>query len=243
MRILLDTFINDRDDVPFTIPGVPGVVNTFKDLKGKDVPDFVEVIENADIANPGTIVRLGIKISDKFEPPDRFLLTRYPQKANDAHKKYDVPVVPFIGDSKSSGDAKTGADSCVVMYWNAKTLKRGETREMGFTYGLGSVTVGGGGKLALTVGGRMFKGGELTVVALVADPTAKNATLKLPPGLEHIDPKKETQPIETQREGRPSSVTWQVRATSIGERLLTVTTDSKLMNNRKVKINAQSLFN
>ncbi len=242
MRILLDTYINDRDDVPFTIPGVPGVVSTFKDLTGKDVPDFVEVIEKETIADPGTIVRLGIRISDKFEAPDRFLLTRYPQKANDAHKRFIVPPVPFIGE-KNSGDGKTGADSCVVMYWNEKLLRPGETREMGFTYGLGSLSVGGSGQLAVTVGGRMFKGGELTVVALVSDEKATTATLKLPAGLEHFDISKETQKIPPQREGRPSPVTWQVRALQPGEHQLTVTTDSKLINQRKVRINVKSLFN
>ncbi|MSU79221.1 MAG: hypothetical protein EXS16_14160 [Gemmataceae bacterium] len=247
MRILIDGTIGEKDDVPFTIPGIPGVVTTFKDLKGKEVPDFVECMENADISKPGTVVRIGLKISDKFEAPDRFLLTHYPGKtigeAKGGYKEYDVPVVPFIG-KKPTGKTNFGGDSCAVMYWNKKELKPGETREMGFTYGLGSVTVGGSGKLALTVGGRMFTGGELTVVALVADEKATTATLELPPGLEHIDPSKQTQLIEKAlREGRPSPVTWQVRATRDGEHLLSVTTDSDLKNQRKVKINAKSLFN
>ncbi len=243
MRILIDGSIGGKDDVPFTIPGSTSVVTTFKDLRGKEVPDFVECMENDDIAKPGTVVRIGLKISDKFEAPDRFLLTRYPGKELGGYKQYEVPKVAFIGDPEK-GDGKFGGDSCFVMYWDKKELKPGESREMGFTYGLGSVTVGGSGKLALTVGGRMFTGGELTVVALVADPTAKTATLELPPGLEHIDPAKKTQPIEkVLREGRPSPVTWQVRATRDGEHLLRVTTDSGLTNQRKVKISAKSLFN
>lgn len=241
MRILIDGTIGEKDDVPFTVPGVKEPVTTFKDMKGKEVPDFVEILEKPDIANPGTVVRIGLKISDKFEPPDRFMLTRYPQKEFGGHKKYNVPLEPFIG--KGSGDGKTGADSCFVMYWDAKELKPGESREMGFTYGLGAVTIGGSGKLAVTVGGRMFKDGQITVVGLVSDEKAKFATLKLPSGLEHFDPKLETQPIPPIREGRPSPVTWQVRATSAGEHELKVSTDTGLKNDRKIKINLQSLFN
>ena len=89
---------------------------------------------------------------------------------------------------------------------------------MAFTYGLGSVVTAerdrGGqekGALGLAVGGDMRLHGELTVVALVADPAAKHITLKLPAGLSTRDAL--TQPVPPPRPGpdgklRPVPITW-----------------------------------
>src|SRR5262249_59820418 len=83
--------------------------------------------------------------------------------------------------AESRGD-RADPDSCVVMYWTDQPLAAGKTREVGFTYGLGTVASSeGGGRLALTAGGRLVAHGEITLTALVYDPQPdRTLTLTLP---------------------------------------------------------------
>ena len=238
LRVLMDTCIGDKDDVPFTLPGVKEVVDKAKDFKGADVPDFVQVLEKASLRDPGTILQLNLRFSDKLESPSRFMLTRYPGRDNPDKKilnKWEVPLVDM------------GDDSSVVIYWDVNNLKSKETREVAFTYGLGSVSHGDG-KLSVTVGGSTYVHGELTVLALVADPNAKTATLELPSGLKLIDAKTATQEVERARPDkdgrvRPNPVTWRVRAEIEGKHNIAVTTDSGQKQSRRVTITKNSLFN
>jgi len=178
-------------------------------------------------------------VTKKLEPPSRFLLTRYPVSSANPDKKtlnrWDVPIKPFEDDS------------CVVMYWKEQNLKPGETREVGFSYGVGNVAITGN-KLGVTVGGAMETGGELTVVALIADPAAKAATLDVKDGLTLVDPSSRTQKVPPTRadengQVRPVPLTWRVRASSPGRHDLSVSTDSGLTQSRKVTIQTKALFN
>ena len=236
LRVLMDTCIGDNDGVPFTLPGVAELVSTSKKFVGSAVPDFVQVLERPNLKDPGTILQLNLKLDEKkIEAPGQFLLTRYPGKQDGKFNKWNV-------DIRDIGD-----DSCVVMYWDPKDLKAGQTREIGFTYGLGNVTIAMD-KLGLTVGGASHVGGELTVVALVADQAAKTATIELPKGLELIDKNSKTQQIMPMRTGKggvllPSPVTWRVRAVEDGKHEVTVKTDNGLKQSRRVTITKTSLFN
>ena len=61
LRVMLDTFIGANDGVPFTIPGKPGFVDTKADFGEKQIPDYIEAVENPDDPkNPGTVARLGL---------------------------------------------------------------------------------------------------------------------------------------------------------------------------------------
>ena len=235
LRVLIDTCIGDNDGVPFTLPGVKSLVSTSKDFRDAEVPDFIQVLEKPNLANPGIVLQMNLRVSKEFEPPGRFLLTRYPGKQDKKFLKWEVPI-------RDMGD-----DSSVVMYWEPKVLKKGETRELGYTYGVGTITARND-KLAITVGGATQVGGELSVVALVADPAAKDATLHLKPGLELIDPTTATQPVPPTRAGpdgqlRPSPVTWRVRATGAGRHDINVTTNNGLSQGRRVTITLKALFN
>ena len=56
LRILLDTLIGENDGVPFTVPGRSGLVDKMAEFATtKQVPDFVQVLENADLQNPGIV--------------------------------------------------------------------------------------------------------------------------------------------------------------------------------------------
>ncbi|HZZ78245.1 MAG TPA: hypothetical protein VFE62_06985 [Gemmataceae bacterium] len=236
LRVLMDTCIGQNDGTPFTLPGVAELVTTSKEFLKPEVPDFVQVLEKPDLKNPGIVLQLNLRVSDKFEAPDRFLLTRYPGREAKAHNKWNIPV-------KDMGD-----DSSVVIYWDPKDIEKRGTRDLGFTYGLGDLSVEKG-KLAVTVGGSSYVGGELTVVALVSDREAKYATLKLPPGLALVAGGKLRQPVPPVRDNRPSPVTWRVRAADAGKHVITVSTDkgveAEILNaaSRRITITAKSLFN
>lgn len=210
LRIILDTYIGTNDGVPFTLPSNSKLVSTLKEFKtAKEVPDFIQALENPNLKDPGTILGQS-QTGSKREAPDRVLLTRHPQP--DAMEKWIVPLAPI----KANDDG----DSAVVLYWSPKELAAGATREVGFSIGRGDVSIGDSAKLGLTVGGSAVVRGELTAVALVADPGAQSATLELPAGLTLLDEKTQTQPVRFGKKGDDSSdtapVTWRLRADQEG---------------------------
>jgi hypothetical protein len=236
LRVLMDTCIGDNDGVPFLLPSVKEMVSTSKDFHGVEVPDFVQVLERPKLEDPGIILQLNLRVAKELEMPSRFLLTKYPGKDGLKFERWDVPIEPIAKGAKDKGD------SCVVMWWGEKLLKAGESREIGFAYGVNTLSIASN-KLAVTVGGALQRGGELTVVALVADANAKKVTLELPKNLELLEPKSLSQPVVPPRDGRPSPVTWRVRAVAAGTHDVTVSTDTNLKQSRRVRIALHSLFN
>ncbi len=245
MRYLLDTYIGGNDGVPFTLPGVPGLVDTSKELAGEQVPDFVQVLENSDLKNPGLIAQLDLRLGEKYEPPGRVRLTAHPMsqgKEGLTKERWDIPLASI----------KDAMDSCVVLYWDPAPLGPGQSREMAFTYGLGNVSIGPSAKLGLTVGGAMLVGSDLTVVALVADPEpGQTVELQLPPELVLAGGQKAVQDAppsaEKNKEGRPrpSPVTWRVRATTEGTFRIAVETrvnGEPVTQSRRVTIKRAKLF-
>jgi hypothetical protein len=112
-------------------------------------------------------------------------------------------------------DPNASADSCVVMYWNERELEPGKTRMVGFTYGLGNVASSEGGKLALTVGGSFWTGGEFTATAYVSKPQKdQTVTLVLPDGFKIVggDKTQSVPPVPRDATRNYSTVNWRVQA-------------------------------
>jgi hypothetical protein len=84
LRFLLDTFIGGNDGVPFTIPGDSALCDTLKDLPGqekdKKVPDFLQALEKPDLAHPGTVAHLRLRLEDLNEVPVRVTLGAWPNE-------------------------------------------------------------------------------------------------------------------------------------------------------------------
>lgn len=232
MRILMDTYINDRDDVPFLLPGVPEPVKDKRRLEGAEIPGFVQVIEKESVRDPGIVLHLGLRISDKIEPPSKFILTRYPHYG---FKKWEVPYEDF------TKPGEPGGDSSVVLIWDPKDIPAKSSRELGFTYGLGTIAAESD-KIGMTIGGPFQAGTDLTVVALVADSKASSVTIKLPTGMSTKDPP--TQKVPPIVRGRASPITWRVHTATAGQRQeIGITTDNGLSLKRRVTIGASALFN
>jgi tRNA A-37 threonylcarbamoyl transferase component Bud32 len=228
LRILLDTLIGTNDGVPFTVPGLPGVVDTFWDITpAKSVPDFIQALEVPDLTRPGTVAQMNFKLGGKLEPPGRVSLTHWPTEGQFA---WTVPVVAMDNDS------------AVVIYWNARKMKPGSQRTLGFSYGLGYIATSGGA-LGVTVGGAFAPGSDLTVVALVSNPRPnENVTLRLPPGLVLTEGNTPTQRVPLAVGSRPSLVTWRVRAGAAGTFTLSVASSTGIEQTKTILIAENPVF-
>jgi hypothetical protein len=240
LRIVLDTFIGGNDGAPFTVPGLPGLVDRMEDFRGAKVPDTILVLENPDLKDPGTVAQFNLRLSGKLEMPGRVSLTRWPGH-DPGLLRFDVPMAPFL--NPLGKDPKDG-DSAVVIYWDERDLPAHTKREVGFSYGLGSIA-SGTGKLALTVGGALVVNTELTVVGLVTNPQpGETLTLEVPDGLAVSDATPRTQPVPALQSGlnRPSPVTWKVRANRTGDFNLVLHSSTKTSQERRITIKATPLF-
>src|SRR5262249_8610896 len=102
LRILIDTFIGENDGVPFVIPGSPGLVSTSLEMRGNEVPDFIQAQENPSLTDPGTIAQMKLRLGGRIEAPGRVVLTRLPDRDPGRTSKlwnYHVSVVPMGDDS------------------------------------------------------------------------------------------------------------------------------------------------
>jgi hypothetical protein len=269
VRFLLDTLIGVNDEPFFAVPGFRGIVDTCQDFPGKDrtpIPDFVQALENKKIEDPGTVAQLNLRLSDptpkdgykiltpniKFkgtlEPPSRLSLTRWYKsliqkgKIIDLIPKrvYDIPLPwELEPPDKIEGFNK---DSAVVIYWEEKTMRPGEERDMAFTYGLGDIQSKTG--LSLTVRGNFNAGGELTVVALVGDPKpGETLTLVLPKDKLKVVRGSEKQEVPAAEAGKPSAVTWTISSASEGLfDLEVISSASNKVKKQKIRIRSASLF-
>jgi hypothetical protein len=258
IRFMLDTFIGANDGVPFTIPGQRDLCDTKMEFRSKrEVPDFIQALERDDLRSPGTIAQIQFKLGGRVEAPDQVTLGAWPHSE---FRKFGIPQaqaqstgwdVPFLdirrlNELVESRGERADPDSCVVMYWNDQPLAPGEKREVGFTYGLGTVASGeGGGRLALTVGGRLVARGEFTLTALVHDPLPdETLTLTLPDGFSLLEGT-ETQIVPPLPDGttqRNSPVTWKIKAAGDGHYTLTVKSSKGAKQTQPIRIRTKGVF-
>jgi hypothetical protein len=243
IRFLLDTFIGGNDGVPFTIPGEPDLCDTMKDLPAQardgKIPDFLQALEKPNLAHPGTIAHLRLKL-DKVESPVRVTLGAWPNeklrvldnRARGPLTLWDVPLLPL-----KSLDLD---DSAVTIYWKEALLAPGASREVGFEYGLWNLS-SKGSRLATTVDGAFRPEGELTVVAYVNRTGLEEeatVTLKLPEGFKVLAGAATQSVPRLPRTARSSTIpiTWRVQAGPTGSHEFTVTSSFGLSQTLKVEI-------
>jgi hypothetical protein len=252
IRFLLDTFVGGNDGVPFTIPGEGDLCDTSKDLprQARDgkMPDFLQALEKPNLAQPGTIAHLRLKVDlpgrkEPLESPVRVTLGAWPseklrvqdRKALGTRTLWDVPVL-----SMKSGNLD---DSAIAIYWKEAPLEPGadRAREIGFEYGLWNLARQGS-RLAATVDGSFRASGELTVIAYVsragAENTDETVTLELPAGFT-LAAGAATQPVPKRLAGAARAnlpVTWKVRADTAGKHAFTVRSSTGLSQTLAVQV-------
>jgi predicted secreted protein len=225
LRLNMDTLIGNNDGVPFTVPGRPGLVNTCADFPlPRDVPDFVQALEVADLHAPGTIAHLTLKVGSKIEPPDRLSLTfqQFWGLGFDPVRNWSYPIENMRNDS------------AVVLYWSDKDIPPGAKRTIGFAYGLGQIA--SEDKLGITLGGSFDPGQAFTVTAYVEKPQpGQTLRLKLPEGLSLVAGA-QTQAVPPAAAGGTSLVTWKVRVERTGTFRLVVNSSTGLQQARTLTI-------
>lgn len=271
IRFLLDTFIGSNDGVPFTIPGEAGLCDDKKEfMKPEEVPDFIQALEHEDLANPGIVAHLKLKLGGRMEPPSRVILGAWPdpylqvlasgisgqesgvkdQKSGGKIQKpkprtQNLPRGPSTGWEVPVASMKSlwPYDSAVAIYWEpAEPLPPGGQYEVGFTYGLGKVA--SGGRLLLTLDGSFKPGGEFTVTALAANPKpGETLTLIVPRGLRlsGLTPAEQPIPLPAAHR-RASPITWKVKSTNVGEHVIRVKSSEGGEQSQKLTIRGSSIF-
>jgi serine/threonine-protein kinase len=180
LRLVLDTLLGTNDAGAFAGPGLRQVVDTWRDLRAPDIPDFLQALERPSLREPGIVAQLGLRPGDKLEAPTRVSITRWPGP----RPSWDVKLQSMKDQLVVGDKSYRGPDSAVVLYWDERLMAADEKREVGFTYGLGRVESAGEGRLGLAVGGSFVPGEVFDVLAYVADPgPGETVQLVLPEGL------------------------------------------------------------
>lgn len=214
-RTLLDTFIGSNDGVPFLIPGDSELCSSSKIINGAGVPDFLQALENNDLNNPGTVANLSL-LNPGLEKPSKLTLGCWPDyrlqkilkdgdNCKEAFTLWDVPVGKI--------NTLNPADSAVTMYWDPALILPFKTREVGYSYGLGTFAGSQGqGQLALTAGGSFQPNGEFTLTAYVSGHTSKDTLdLIIPEGFKLLDGSLKTSLRDSQSK---YAISWKLKAPS-----------------------------
>jgi hypothetical protein len=138
-RFLLDTLIPDKDEPYFALPGQIGLLNSPQEYEGDRVPDFVQVLGKANLRDPGAVARIVFRLGKMMEAPGKVAITRRPKlgdfKSTDPGK-YEIPTK----DSEGTSLIGFQNDSAVVLYWKETILEKRAVRELGFSYGVSSLS-------------------------------------------------------------------------------------------------------
>ncbi len=244
LRILLDTFIGSNDGVPFVIPGQPGLMQDAREYSQKEIPDYIEALENPDLEKPGTVAHIGLaglKLpGTDLDPITKMLICHWPVASSS-----EVRWEPTDEEKKIPITGGDNPDSCVFLYWPTLKLDAGEKREMAFTYGLGKIAVdaaAGKQQIGLTAGGAFRPGGVFTVTAYLKNAQeGQKVSIDLPEGLSLVDKETATQQVPLPAGAAYSQVSWRVKAEANGEYKITASSDGKSVSHA-VKIKSSGLF-
>lgn len=132
LRIMLDTLIGTNDGAPVFIPGQP-LSNFEQTYQGPTVPDFWYAFENNSVLNPGLVVQ-GTLAGFNATRPDRFAVGFWPSVNGGP---YNYVTDPTLAYADPTG---TFSDSCVLMWFNPRTMVPGESVTYTTYYGLTSPT-------------------------------------------------------------------------------------------------------
>lgn len=251
LRVLLHTHVGAVNGVPFVLPDQRLLCETRAAYEQPEVvPDFVEAVERNDFKNRGTIAHLQLRIGPKLEAPGRVYLGGWPHEAlaQFGHPNakghltlWDVPrvsmrelydkVQELLREEKVTPEsaALIKPDSAVTLYWDEKPLKPGETRTLGYAYGLGRSLADPTGRLLVGTGGRYVEGSEYTLIAQVAKPNpGETVKVTLPEGLEPVSGGIErTLPPLPEKVARPIGVaSWRLRAVREGNYQIQIKTSA-----------------
>jgi hypothetical protein len=223
VRMRIDTYCGSNDGCLFASP------KTHKDqildgvlLKDKQVPDYLMILEQPNVKNPGFTGHFTFRMGSKYEAPNRVALTSHRAGENG----WEVQVM------------QAGGDSDVAFYWDPRPIAPGAKREFAYAHGVGiASTVAAEGNVKLAFGGS-FEPGKLFTLTARVDGAGEGQmlTLELPPGLERAEGA-ETQPLTADADGA-AVVLWKARVLRHGTYTLRVRTGNGTVYTRTLTVEA-----
>jgi hypothetical protein len=202
VRVRIDTMVRNNDGALFASPTThPGKILNGIELKGKDLPEWMQILENPDLKNPGFVGHFTLKVGSRLEGPSRFTCTAHGAGENG----WDVNVQQSFGDS-----------DC-VLYFDPAMVAPGGKREVGYAYGGGIASnPENEGKVSVNFGGSFEPNKEFTITAYVDEPVeGQSLSIELPKGLQRLDGKS-TQPVPPGTGEGQCVVLWKARVLEPG---------------------------
>lgn len=209
LRVMIDTYIGNNDGVPFSVPGQSGITDRAVDLRGEQVPDFIQVLERPNLDRPGVVVNVTLA-SDDTTPPERVLITGW--AGSDSEWDY---LKKAGGVGAKFKNFLHSDDSAIGLFYSIETLAPGETRAIVAYYGLGAISsvASKNTQLGLSVSSnRVEVGRSFWVVARVSDPrNGQRVRIKLPASFKLVEGD-EAQALQPEAGANFTTRSWYVRA-------------------------------
>jgi hypothetical protein len=221
VRVFMDILIVDNDGALFAAPNFPNKILDGVELKGKQVGDYLQVLQRPDLNNPMFVAHFTYALGRERDRPDRVILTRLGAFVN----QWDIQAIQAMGDS------------AMAMYWDSKPLKPGGKRELAYAYGQGIASnPENEGKVQVALGGSFEPGKLFSVTAYVEDPApGQSLALELPPGMDRVEGK-ELQPVPAPSPEGNSMVLWKGRVQRTGEFALRIRSSTGVTQTKLITI-------
>ncbi|MCI0377127.1 MAG: hypothetical protein L0215_05955 [Gemmataceae bacterium] len=223
LKVYMDTYVVSNDGCLFAAPTMPNKILDGVELKDKTLPDYVQLLQQPDLKNPGYVAHLTVNLGTAIEKASRVVLSRH---GAGGFNGWEMPAMQSMGDS------------ALAIFFEPKEIKPGGKREFGYAYGKGvAVPAESEGRVEVQLGGSFEPGKTFTVSAMVKDPVGGQAlTLELPKGLTLLEGK-ETQPVPQPLTDLPQSlVLWKCRVLEFGQFALRVRSSTGVTHTKMITI-------
>jgi hypothetical protein len=220
LRVFMDMYCVDNDGAVYAAPTHPGKILDGVELKGKEVPKYVQVLQRPNLQNPGFVAHFTYAFGKQFEMPTRVVLTSLGAQRDN----WEVTAQQANGDS------------AMAFYWEPKVIPPGGKRQFAYAYGQGlAITPENEGHVNIVLGGSFEPGKEFTIAAYVSDPAPGQALmLELPAGMQRLEGA-ERQPVPFSDEGQ-ALVLWKARVLQTGEFPLRVHSNTGVTQTKLISI-------
>ena len=226
MRIYMDTYVITNDGCLFASPVThPGKILDGMVLQGKELPPYLQMLQNPNLQNPGYVSHLTLNVGSKFEKGYKLILTRH----GAGFGGYEMPAQQAM------------FDSAIGLYFETKEIKPGGKRELAYVYGEGiAVAAESEGRFQTSLGGSFEPGKSFTVSALVADPAlGQTLSLDLPAGMKRLEGK-EVQPVAAlTQDNEYSTVLWKCSVLEPGTHTLRIRSSTGVTQTKIVTITSE----